>query len=748
MDLNQAIAKLLSQKDDTQLQDSTLSETIGQIVQLVSGNQSTQAGSNQDAEAVFAQLAEAARSGQQGIFQELIEAEQQNPPTEGTTLLIAAVMADRLEVVNALISAGADVNAKIKQFFEFNALSFAIKNENLAIAKALLEAGADPNWSNASPAIAPLTEAINQNNVELVRLLLDYQASIKFETRFDPLVKAAQQDNPELIQLLLEAGCSPNTSDSSGSPLSQACSRCHVETIKTLLAAGANPGTELLRIFGAPFLAEQMSGLLGEQPDPTPKIPLAIQAFIDAGADLDVQGQDGTTALTLAISAGYLDVVNTLLGAGANPNLPGQLAYMMALQEPEMQPLMERYAQATPPLSLAAAFGNTEIVQLLIEGGADMDLTDEQGRSAIAIAIQEGHQEIVQLLEKAGARVSSDATTGSAEALLGAAKQSNVEILRSALAAGIDPNISEAPTGRQRRHKTALMYAAEGGHLEAVKMLVESGATVNLSDRPGKKLGKTPLMYAAEQDRANVVRFLLEAGATVDAQDKRGQTALFYAVQEESAAAVEVLLEFGADPHKKSWDGTPFEQTTYSSKKITQLVTAADRQKSSSTHKAARQEMLRSAAFDGNADLVRDLIHQGVNVNAADRDKGWTALIYGAAKGSLTVVQLLLAAGADVNLAATSGQTAVSEAAYWGHAEVLNLLISAGAALNVPDRENGWTPVMKTVVWENTEILRLLLDAGADATLRDHEGRTVLAIALADGKGAIVEVLQQAGIAE
>jgi|GEM_PF-1002777 len=752
MDLNQAIANLLSQESRSSRQDSTVSETIGQIVQLVSGGQSARAGKEQDANVIFGQLTEAARAGQQELFRELVAAEQQHSSADEPTLLMAAVMANQLEVVEALIAADAAVNTKTGGVIPFTALSLAVDDEKMAIVKVLLAAGADPNWMNANPGLAPIVKAIKKNNTELVRLLLDYQANVQFQTGVMTLVEAARHDNPDLIRLLLEAGCSANDADFRGAALRQACMHCNVETIKVLLAAGATPspaGEDFLTIFGAPFLAQQMSGLLGEQPDPSSKIPLAVQAFIDAGANLDVQGRDETTGLTLAISSGDLALVNLLLAAGASPNLSGKISPLMFLsQNPAMQPFIAQYAQAMPPLNLAAALGHVDIVRALVDYGTDLMLTDGQGRGAIAIAIQEGHHEIVQFLEKAGVDVAPDAAQCSAEALLGAAKRGNVEIVRSALVAGIDPNTSEPPAGRQRRHKTALMFAAEGGHLEAVKLLVERGAAVNLSDRPGKKLGKTPLMYGAECDRAAVVRFLLLAGATVDAQDKRGQTALFYAVQEKSAAAVAVLLEFGADPHQKSWDGTPFEQATYTNKKISKLIMAADRQQTSPASDAAREEMLRSAAFDGNAELVRDLIQQGVNVNAAELGNGWTALLSAAAQGKLTVVQLLLAAGANVNRAAPSGQTALSEAAYWGRAAVVKVLISAGATLDVPDQETGWTPVMKTVVWGNTEVLQLLLDAGADATVRDDEGRTALAIALENGRAAIADVLRQAGIVE
>jgi uncharacterized protein len=686
MDLSQAIANLLKQEGDA---EPSWNELLGDLLQRTAGKRGDRRlAETPESQEIFGQLAEMARSGRQDFFNALVKAEQQNSSDKQPSLLMAAVMANQVEVVEALLGAGADVHGKIKQFFEFNALDFAVRNSNIEMVKVLLKGGADPNWINNSPGLTPIVKAIKDNRVEWVSLLLEYGASVAFTTGYQPLLEAAQQGSPEMIRLLLDAGCPVNDRDRSGtSALRNACIYCNVEGIKTLLDSGAEVdpfGADLLAIFGAPFFMRQISGLMGEQPDPTAKIPQAIQAFIDAGANVDVQGKDGTTALTLAVVDGYLDVVKMLLEAGADPNLQGKLPTMLFLQNSDRHPFLRQYAQPTTALNLAAAFGRMDIAQVLIESGSDLTFVDEQGRDAITIATKEGHQEIVQLLSQASSP--SAETAPSANALLGAAKQGNVEILRSALAAGIDPNTSEAFVGRSRRDKTALMFAAEAGHLECVQILLAQDADVNLSDRPGKKLGKTPLMCAAEHNHGEIVHILLVAGAVVNAQNKRGETALLYAVQKKSDQVIEHLLNFGANIHQKSWEGTPFEAATYAGDRIARLITAADRKNPTSDSLTAAEQMLREATFAGKVELVRDLIQQGVDINAAESN-GWTALMYSAATGHMMLVQLLLAAGADVNLASTSGQTALSESRYWKHTEVADLLVSAGATTGSANKE-------------------------------------------------------------
>jgi uncharacterized protein len=141
--------------------------------------------------------------------------------------------------------------------------------------------------------------------------------------------------------------------------------------------------------------------------------------------------------------------------------------------------LAERSEHKTA-LMFAAEKGHTEIVDALLKAGSDFTISDKKNRTTLDIAIQQGHTAIVKLLENAGAQAPKSATLFSEAALLGAAKQGNLEILQSALQAGINPNVSELQEGRNPRHKTVLMFASEHGHLETVKILIEAGGDVNI----------------------------------------------------------------------------------------------------------------------------------------------------------------------------------------------------------------------------------------------------------------------------
>jgi ankyrin repeat protein len=749
--LDQAISSLENAKPLQKSGHQELGDLIGEIVQAVMGEDSVEK-MEVKANEQFDHLTELAIAGNLEVFTQLLATESISRSENQPTLLMGAVLAGQIEVVRALIKAGADVNIRVKQFFYFDALKFAIDKEYLEIVKILIAAGADLNWQD--PALHPLTKAVSKNNVEILKVLLKAGANTTFQTGFSLLGEASQDAGTEVINILIDAGCDVNLIDRMGStPLMEACLLGRDDVVEILLNAGADPNLPrrdgfypLIAAFSIPEMVKVSSKWKDNiNCDNLPeRMNNVINLLLNAGADRDSRSYDGKTALMIAARQGLTEITRTLISKGATINAQEDCGnWIIPNYEAGTEDEFIKSQHLRTALVFAVEQGHSKIVEELLENGADINILDNKKKLPINIAIQEGYTDIIKLLQNTGAKASIGDIEFSAPALLGAAKQGNLEILKSALAAGIDPNVSEIDDNpRNPRHKTALMFAVERGHLAIVEHLIIAGADVNLSNRPGKKLGKTPLMYAAESDHPEIVKLLLRSGAIVDAQDKRGQTALYYAVLEQKTEAVKSLLEYGADPHKKNWDGTPFKSATYSNKEIVMLITHYDQSKGSEVSDRAREEMLQSASFKGDLGIVRELIAQGVNLTAKDHN-GWNALSYACAKGHLDITQVLLAAGADVNIKDQSGCTALSEAAYWGHLEIVNILLSAGAEVNGLDNEEGSIPLFKTIYFERTSILEVLLAAGANPSLRNEDGKTVLEFAIEQQKMEIVEVLQR-----
>ena len=105
------------------------------------------------------------------------------------------------------------------------------------------------------------------------------------------------------------------------------------------------------------------------------------------------------------------------------------------------------------------------------------------------------------------------------------------------LASGMDPNVIGFKGG------TALMCAADGGHVEIVEILLDAGADVDEKENDGR----TSLILAAWLGEADVVRILLDAGAKLSTRAQDGTTALMRARAKDYTEIVELLIEAGAE---------------------------------------------------------------------------------------------------------------------------------------------------------------------------------------------------------
>ncbi|KAL4811049.1 ankyrin repeat-containing domain protein [Aspergillus unguis] len=186
------------------------------------------------------------------------------------------------------------------------------------------------------------------------------------------------------------------------------------------------------------------------------------------------------------------------------------------------------------PLILAAENGHEGVVALLLDHGADINLSDLNNRTALSWAAECGFEECVRVLLERGADVHIP-DVQSKNALLRAAENGHVEVVRLLLQHGADLKSTDI------RMKRALAWAAEGGHAETVRVLLEHGAEADAVDWKGK----SALSWAACSQSVSVIQMLLEAGADADRVDKEGDSVIDTAVMQGTHETVRVLMEHG-----------------------------------------------------------------------------------------------------------------------------------------------------------------------------------------------------------
>ena len=165
----------------------------------------------------------------------------------------------------------------------------------------------------------------------------------------------------------------------------------------------------------------------------------------------------------------------------------------------------------------------------------------------------------------------------------------------------------------------------------------------------------------------------------------------------------------------------------------------------SSEAQARLDQELIAAAKANNAALVRELIGRGGNVNAKDAIQD-SAFLYAGAEGFNEVLQLTLAAGADVASTNRFGGTALIPASEHGHVETVRILLAAGVPVNHVNNL-GWTALQEAILLNDggprqQDVVRQLLDAGADPGIRDLQGRTALENAERLGFSAIAGLIR------
>jgi ankyrin repeat protein len=433
-----------------------------------------------------------------------------------------------------------------------------------------------------------------------------------------PLIAAAKTaDSAAALAVLAREVGDVNAAEADGTTaLHWAIHHGDVELVDRLIAAGAN--VNLANEYGATPMSE--AAVLGDA--------AVIEKLLQAGGDVDSPNADGQTALMVVARTSNVDAARLLLERGAKVNAvetrKGQTALMWATAQsrPEMMDLLiehgadinahskrnewERLVTAEPrqknlpsggftPLLYAARQGCLACARLLLDAGAAIDSPDPDGVTPLLLANLNAHFETAKFLVERGANVSKwdwwgrsplysavDYNTlphGGRPDRLSLDDTTPLAMIEILLDKGANPNMQLKlfPPYRSLRMDrgadsildigtTPLLRAARAADLDAMRLLLERGALVDLP----QVAGITPLMAAVgmgassidtrgrfrtESQALEAAAVLIEAGANVNARDQRGRTALHAAAAVGFADVAIYLATNGADLAAVDADG-------------------------------------------------------------------------------------------------------------------------------------------------------------------------------------------------
>jgi ankyrin repeat protein len=296
---------------------------------------------------------------------------------------------------------------------------------------------------------------------------------------------------------------------------------------------------------------------------------------------------------------------------------------------------------------------------------------------SLAEAVAGGDREQAMLLLESGAEPVDASLVDGSTALLYAAYQGDLELTKTLLNSGADPNINN------RYGAFPLSEAAQLNAYEVVASLLEAGADPNKTNLEGE----TALMVASRSGAVATVKLLLAKGALIDSQeDWGGQTALMWASAQNQPEILRILLKAGANPDIQStmrlWDRRTLNEPR-----------PKDMNKGGFS-------ALQYAARQGNSDCVAILAEAGANLNLTDPDRV-SALNLALLNMHFDTARVLIEAGADIN-----------QWDLWGRAPLYNALdlseVPSGGRPDIPSEDK----------LTGNDIARLLLEKGADPNMQ------------------------------
>jgi ankyrin repeat protein len=402
----------------------------------------------------------------------------------------------------------------------------------------------------------------------------------------------------------------------------------------------------------------------------------AVRALMQKGADVNAPQIDGATALHWAVYRDDVAAVELLLEAGAKPDAANR-------------------AGATP-LSMAALFGHPQIVDRLLKAGADANATGPSGETMLMYAARNGNPAVLKLFVEAGVDVNAREPLRGTTALMWAVEQRHADAVQMLLASGADPSIRSGGAGLPRN------YVAPRVNTRAVEEAQKRRERAKAAGRTYEE--------QLEWEFENNVDLGGPRNAFVPDRSRRQAPAAAAGAPDASAPAAPAASSPAAAPAAAA-PGAPARE---------EAAPASPAAAASAAPAAAAAAAPPQQDDDDAEVVVAGLVGGGGG--------GLTALVFAAREGDVASARALLAAGADVNQTTEYGWTPLLTAVNNRNYQVATLLIEHGADVNLANK-GGWTPLYLATDNRNIEggdypvprpdldhleMIQLLLEKGAN----------------------------------
>ncbi|GKZ72722.1 hypothetical protein AnigIFM50267_009101 [Aspergillus niger] len=679
----------------------------------------------------------------------LLEIEQPDTPLDHASIW------GKWTTVEVLVELGAQVDFNPSSD-GWTPLMVAAYHGHARTVKVLLTKHANPNHPGPGDIYTPLWyAAMHAQSVESVRALLDHGADPNHEILRPPLVCeicASSNICPERKLAILDVLISNiqplniDGADSNGKTgLMLAANKGDLPVVEWLIAHNANAGPTTKQSHSALYFAV----INGHQQ--------IIQQLLAYGSPINTVFEAGNTLLHLSINKGAKQI-GMLLEAGADPELESDDGFTC--------------------LHIAIFQNKPEVVAQLIDQKVDINHCNGQGWSPIHLAcyVTDPNPEIVRLLADAGARLTDTVDSGFSPLHLAASKG-----VPSIIAALLEFRGALDIEQHDNDGLTPLMQAVGGGNVECVRRLLQAGANINAQSAEGV----TPLMYSMWLEEPDEVARLLLSQTDLDItlSSPNYGTVLHIACQTQNLAAVINLLDRGVDVNQQvpgTWP-TPLmaacspSYTSGSSRKdrlpkgyeVIRTLIDHGAEVHAMYNTVVSNAMCAAALYTGPS-IIQYLISEGLSLKESNC-LGRLPIHYAAANGLDNFEAVLRGDSTLLSAADSSGKTALHWAAQFGRIQTVERILAHVSSpeerkklLNQADID-GWTALSWAIrpnysvyigasseLCNQTRTIQFLIESGAEVpkTCRmgqEYEVFTSLELArLHNASSEIICLLQEA----
>lgn len=478
-----------------------------------------------------------------------------------------------------------------------------------------------------------------------------------------------------------------------------------------------------------------------------------IGQLINNGAAVDLTDSGGNSLLHLAMPTGDTDILDLIIAKISKreefinqKNIYGLTALEIAL------------------------YNNSElgVIEWLINNGANVEAVDSSGNTPLHLAAQVANIEI-DVLEALSSEainlrtyINQRNNEGDTALSLVANHTTNIDLLTWLLSQGADINML------YNNNANIIKSAIDAGaSIEVIRFLLFNGANPNLADNDGNN----SMHSAVAANRVDLVELLLVEVNDIDQQNNRQENALHIAALKNVATdIIGLLLTRNIDIDAQNIEGNNALHCALQSADFSNTATLAllleaalERKEYINRRNSSGQNVLHIAMLnnlslyiikylvangaivqaldlsgctplhlgakskDVNYATLQYLLAKGLRIDQQDKN-GLTALHYAvAAGGKASLIDFLLRAGANHNIANYSGATTLNLAIHQdADLDVIELLINFGA--NIEEETQGLSPLVIAILKGNAQAVKLLLSVGANVAQNSNKSPLLFAL--------------------